>query len=79
MIDEKIMEVTCEKIVPCREEVKEIITSEVEKIVREPEIIEKQSPIELYKEIIKEVDKFIDKPVYLFKEIERTVEVPVIR
>ena len=41
MIDEKIMEVTCEKIVPCREEVKEIITSEVEKIVREPEIIEK--------------------------------------
>lgn len=41
MIDEKVIEVSCDKIVPCREEVKEIITSEIERIVKEPEIIEK--------------------------------------
>ena len=29
MIDEKIVEVECDKVVPCREEVKEIITSEI--------------------------------------------------
>lgn len=36
MIDEKVIEVSCDKIVPCREEVKEIITSEIERIVKEP-------------------------------------------
>ena len=41
MIDEKIIEVSCEKVVPYREEIKEIITSEIERVVKEPEIIEK--------------------------------------
>jgi hypothetical protein len=36
-------------------------------------------PVELVREVINEVEKYVDKPVYLFKEIERAVEVPVIK
>lgn len=42
-------------------------------------MFEKEVPVELIKEVVTEVEKYVDKPVYLFKEIERAVEVPVIK